>query len=276
MSNAGFSVRFWGVRGSIPCPGEANARYGGNTACIEVRCGEHLLIFDAGTGIHELGYELDHNEPIDADIFLTHTHYDHVWGCPHFTPLLRRRNRFLLHAGHLEDGEKIEHIVLGLIDDPLNPVNRKTLAADLSFHDFQIGNTLTPRPGITIRTASLVHPNRAVGYRVEFAGRAICYLTDTEHQPGVLDANILRLIDGADVMIYDATYADDEYPSHAGWGHSTWQEGAWLCAAARVKTYVVFHHDPSHDDTIMDRIAEVVQAMRPGSIVAREGMVLTP
>lgn len=241
-----------------------------------MRCGDHLLIFDAGTGIYELGLALDRAGLTDADIFLTHTHYDHVWGWSHFTPLLARRNRFRLYAGHLEDNEKIARVMLGLIDDPLNPVNRKTLAADLSFHDFQIGDTLSPRPGIRLRTTALVHPNRAVGYRVEFCGRAVCYLTDTEHKPDALDANILALIEGADLMIYDATYTDAEYPDHAGWGHSTWQEGARLCDAARVKTYVVFHHDPSHDDAFMDRIANEVEALWPGSTVAREGMVLIP
>ncbi len=276
MTKADFAVRFWGVRGSIPCPGEANARYGGNTSCIEMRCGDQLLIFDAGTGIYELGLTLERAGAIDADIFLTHTHYDHVWGWSHFTPLLDKRNRFRLHAGHLEDNEKIERVMLGLIADPLNPVNRETLAAALSFNDFQIGDTLTPRPGVTIRTAPLVHPNRAVGYRVEFGGRSACYLTDTEHKPGTLDAAILDLIEGADVMIYDSTYSDDEYSGHIGWGHSTWQEGLRLAEAAAVKTYVVFHHDPAHDDAYMDRVAAEVEARRPGSKVAREGMVLTP
>ncbi len=276
MSTAEFAVRFWGVRGSIPCPGEANAAYGGNTSCIEMRCGKHLLIFDAGTGIYELGLALENAGPIDADIFLTHTHYDHVWGWPHFTPLLDGRNRFRIHAGHLEDNERIERVMLGLIDDPLNPVNRKTLAANISFHAFQIGDTLSPRPGVTLRTAPLVHPNRAVGYRVECAGRAACYVTDTEHKKNALDRNILGLIEGADLMIYDSTYTDDEYSRYAGWGHSTWQEGVRLCDAARVKTYVVFHHDPDHDDAFMDRVATEVEVMRPGSKVAREGMVLTP
>lgn len=241
-----------------------------------MRCGRDLLIFDAGTGIYELGLALEKSGPIDADIFLTHTHYDHVWGWPHFTPLLDKRNRFRIHAGHLEDNEKIERVMLGLIDDPLNPVNRKTLAADISFHDFQIGDSLKPRPGVTLRTAPLIHPNRAVGYRVECAGRSACYVTDTEHKKDALDRNILDLIEGADLMIYDSTYTDDEYPRYAGWGHSTWQEGVRLCDAARVTTYVVFHHDPGHDDAFMNRVAQEVESMRPGSRVAREGMVLTP
>jgi len=270
-------VRFWGVRGSIPCPGEAHARYGGNTSCLEMRCGAHRLIFDAGTGIYELGRELDEAGPVDADIFLTHTHYDHVWGWPHFTPLLDARNRFRIHAGHLEDDCRIEDVMMGLLAEPLNPVNPKTLKAQLSFGDFRIGDTLEPWPGVSLRTAALNHPNRAAGYRVGYDDRSICYVTDTEHKPGEgPDASVLGLIEGADIVIYDATYTDDEYRGHVGWGHSTWQEGVRLCDAAGVKTYVVFHHDPGHDDAFMDGVAAEVEAARPGSLVAREGMVLRP
>jgi len=276
LANQDMTVRFWGVRGSIPCPGEANAGYGGNTSCVEVRCGPHRLVFDAGTGLYELGVEQDHTVTVDLDLFLTHTHYDHVWGWPHFMPLLDRHNKVRVHAGHLDEGGRIEAIMLGLIDDPLNLVNRKTLAAAVSFHDFTIGEVLEPRPGVRIRTAPLVHPNRAVGYRVEYQGRVVCYVTDTEHKKDGLDQNILRLIEGADIMIYDATYTDEEYPKFVGWGHSTWQEGARLCQEAKVKTYVVFHHDPSHDDAFMDRVQAAVSAERPGSIVAREGLVLRP
>ena len=144
LSEAAFTVRFWGVRGSIPCPGEAHARYGGNTSCLEVRCGASRLIFDAGTGLYELGLALEDAGPTDADIFLTHTHYDHVWGWPHFTPLLDEKNCFRIHAGHLEDNWRIESVMKGLIADPLNVVNRVSLKAKLSFDDFHIGDTLEP------------------------------------------------------------------------------------------------------------------------------------
>jgi phosphoribosyl 1,2-cyclic phosphodiesterase len=103
----------------------------------------------------------------------------------------------------------------------------------------------------------------------------VAYVTDTEHEPGRLDGNVLRLVDRADFMIYDSTYTDDEYPAHRNWGHSTWQEGVRLADAARVKTLVLFHHDPDHDDAFMDRIAAEADRTRPGTLVAREGMVLT-
>ena len=271
-----FFVRFWGVRGSIPCPGAATSRYGGNTSCLEVRCGERLLIFDAGTGLAELGKHVRGDGPLDADLFLTHTHYDHIWGWPHFSPGLDEETRLNIRAGHLIPEYHIEDLMRGLLSDTLNPLNSEALRADLRFTDFTIGDTLAPRPGIQVRTAHLNHPNRAAGYRIEFDGRSICYLTDHEHTEGGPDKALIELTQAADLVIYDSTYTDEEYPNHVGWGHSTWSEGVKLCEIAEAKKFVVFHHDPSHDDSFMDHIAREVAEVRPGSVVAREGLVLRP
>jgi phosphoribosyl 1,2-cyclic phosphodiesterase len=129
---------------------------------------------------------------------------------------------------------------------------------------------------VRLRTAPLNHPNGATGYRIEYGGQSICYVTDTEHKEGQRDQAIVDLIRDSDIVIYDATYTDDEYPKYRNWGHSTWQEGVRLCDAAGAKRLVIFHHDPSHDDAFMDGIAKAAEAMRPGTVVAREGMVLTP
>jgi phosphoribosyl 1,2-cyclic phosphodiesterase len=158
----------------------------------------------------------------------------------------------------------------------VTPVTQASLQADIIWKTFQVGDVLKPREGITIRTAPLNHPNGATGYRIEYGGRSICYVTDTEHVIGEPDGQILGLIEGADVMIYDATYTDEEFPKFVTWGHSTWEEGVRLCDAAGVGTFVVFHHDPGHDDDCMDAIATDLEARRPGSVVAREGMVLRP
>ena len=271
-----FCVRFWGVRGSIPCPGPETARYGGNTSCLEVRCGAHLFILDGGTGLRPFDRVLAKNGRLDADVFFTHTHLDHICGWPFFTNLLRPDTVLRIAAGHLLPDHTIEQVLTGLLREPFTPVQADGVRARVSYHDFHVGETLEPQPGVRLRTAPLNHPQGATGYRVEYGGRSICYLTDTEHIPGEPDQNILGLIEGADIVIYDSTYTDEEFPAYVSWGHSTWQEGVRLCDAASVKTLVVFHHDPDHDDAFMDRVAADVERARPGSIVAREGMTLTP
>jgi phosphoribosyl 1,2-cyclic phosphodiesterase len=275
-SDSDFFVRFWGVRGSIACPGPQTARYGGNTPCVEVRCGSHVLIFDAGTGLRQLGTALAADGVTDVDLFLSHTHIDHVVGFPFFCYLFNPENKMRVWSGHLDDGKTSESVMRQLMAEPLFPVPVDIFTAEIAFNDFSAGETLTPRDGITIRTAMLNHPQNATGYRIEFGGKSICYVTDTEHFEDGPDKNILGLIDGADIVIYDSTFTDAEYPDYKTWGHSTWEEGARLCAAADVGTFVIFHHAPERTDDDMDLIAAAAERMRPGSLVAREGETLRP
>lgn len=276
MPGNGLSVRFWGVRGSIACPGAEYARYGGNTSCLEVRYGGRLAIFDAGSGLRPLGKTLKNEAPIDGHIFLTHTHMDHIAGIPFFAPFFQKENRFQVHAGHLESQAKLHDVVCAFMKAPLFPVPPAIFEADIEYVDFTMGETLSLEGGLTLRTAPLNHPNGATGYRIEYEGKSICYVTDTEHKPGQPDQNVLGLVENADIMIYDSSFTDEEYKNFVGWGHSTWQEAIRVGEAAKVKQVVIFHHDPSHTDSMMDEIAAAAEAMRPGTVVAREGMVLEP
>jgi phosphoribosyl 1,2-cyclic phosphodiesterase len=269
------SVTFWGVRGSIACPGPATAGYGGNTACLEIRAGNKLLIFDAGTGLKPFGGALaKQGGALDVDWFFTHTHFDHIQGIPFFSPLYDRRNRFRLRAGHLIPEMNLKQVLSEMMSAPLFPIPIGIFAAQLEFADFRAGETHDLGGGVVVKTAPLNHPNRATGYRVEVAGKSICYVTDTEHVPGRPDTNVLKLIEGADIVVYDCTYTDEEYPAHVGWGHSTWQEGIRLVERAGAKRLAIYHHDPDHDDTFMDKIAAEAEKMRPGTFVAREGTTI--
>ena len=271
-----FFVHFWGVRGSIPCPGGGVVRYGGNTSCLEIRCGSYVLILDGGTGLRMYDHTRNSAGPLDADVMFTHTHLDHICGWPYFTSLLDPASTINVWCGNLLPSHTIGQVLGGLLREPFMPVLGQDIQADIDYRDFKAGETLNPRPGVTLHTTPLNHPQGATGYRVEFGGKSICYLTDTEHKPDAPDRNILGLIEGADIVIYDSTYTDEEFPAHINWGHSTWQEGVRLSDAANVGQFVVFHHDPDHDDDFMDGVATDVEQARPGSLVAREGMILRP
>ncbi|HTP60708.1 MAG TPA: MBL fold metallo-hydrolase, partial [Burkholderiales bacterium] len=234
-----FLVRFWGVRGSIAAPGPSTARYGGNTSSIEVRCGGRLLLLDAGTGIRYLGNRLIAEAPLDADILFTHTHFDHVCGLPFFKPFFQPQNGFRFWAGHLGADLSLHRVLREFMMAPLFPVPPEVFKAKIEYRDFKGGASLPLAPDITVRTAVLNHPDGATGYRIEHGGKSVCYVTDTEHVPGTPDRNVLGLIQGADIVIYDCMYTDEEYAkSYVGWGHSTWQEAVRLCKSAGVKKLV--------------------------------------
>jgi phosphoribosyl 1,2-cyclic phosphodiesterase len=165
-----FWVRFWGVRGTVPCPGPDTLRYGGNTACVEVMCASQRLILDAGTGLRVLGAHLNSDTGLEAHLFLTHTHIDHINGFPFFRPAYRAGNRFELWAGHM--GGRVgalQEVLAGMMRAPIFPVPLNIMHACIAFHDFAAGAVLEPFPGIVLRTAPLNHPNGATGYRIEFA-----------------------------------------------------------------------------------------------------------
>lgn len=268
-------VRFWGVRGTIASPGPDTARYGGNTSCVEVRCGEHSVIFDGGTGIRKLGdHLLARGAAIDADILFGHCHLDHVIGLPFFAPFYAPGHRFRLWAGNLRPQSSLEGMIRSMMSAPLFPIGIEAFRSEIEFHDFRVDDVLHLGNGIEVRTAPLNHPDSSTGYRLEFAGRSIAYLTDTEHRLDQFDANALSLAKGADVMIYDSTYVDDEFSNHVGWGHSTWQQAVRLAEAAGAKQLVIFHHDPDRDDAALDAIAAAAQQARAGTLVAREGLEL--
>ncbi len=275
-----FKVTFWGVRGSIACPGEETVRYGGNTSCIEMQVNGERLIFDGGTGLRELGQKLMMELPVKANLFFTHSHWDHIQGFPFFTPAFVPGNEIDIYGAIAPNGSTIEQRLNDQMLHPNFPVPLQIMGAKLRFCDLEVGETmkLGESGDIEIENALLNHPGESVGYRVSYGGYSAAYITDTEHFPDRLDENVLKLVQDADVMIYDSTYTDEEYhdekTSKVGWGHSTWQEAVKLAKAGNVKQLVIFHHDPAHDDEFMDDIARQVKAVFPNSIVAQEGMTL--
>jgi phosphoribosyl 1,2-cyclic phosphodiesterase len=271
-----FLARIWGARGSISAPAAANVEFGSDTCCVEVRCGPHILIFDAGSGIASLGMKLWTEGVTDLDLFFSHCHFDHIFGLPFLKPLYNEAARARIHAGHFQDDTTCQEMVERFMAPPYFPLTPKYFRAQIEFRDFRPPAVLTPHPGVQVSTVRLNHPNGAVGYRVDFAGRSICYVTDTEHTPGQIDMDIVAAIKGSEILIYDCAFTDTEYTGCVGYGHSTWQEGVKLCEAAGVERLVLFHHSPGRDDAALRAIEAEAQTRLKGAVAARTGMVLTP
>jgi ribonuclease Z len=242
-----------------------------------MQVGDKRFIFDGGTGIHVLGQSLLPKMPLEAYIFFTHSHWDHVQGFPFFVPGFVAGNKFHIYGAVAPDGSTVEQRLNDQMLHPNFPVPLQIMQSNLDFFEVKPGKTIHIED-IAVETAPLNHPGESVGYRVNFNGGSAVYVTDTEHYADKLDENVLRLANNADILIYDSTYTDEEYYSSKspkiGWGHSTWQEAVKVAEAANVKTLVIFHHDPSHDDEFLDRIGQEAKQKFPGAVMAKEGMEL--
>ena len=267
-----FKVKFWGVRGSIATPGARYIVYGGNTSCVEVSLGGQRVILDAGTGIRNLGHWLLRKNVKQAILLLSHTHWDHINGFPFFTPAYHKDFDLAVMSGHLKEKGGVRAILSSQMTEPTFPIPLEMMSAKTAFEDFCAGDQFTIGHGIKVRTARLNHPDGATGYRIDYHGSSLCYITDTEHVIGQPDENILGLIAGADYVIYDSTYTDREFPAKIGWGHSTWQEGLRLCRAADAKRLAIFHHDPDHEDPFMERLEAAASETWRHATVARENI----
>ncbi|MCA9539326.1 MAG: MBL fold metallo-hydrolase, partial [Myxococcales bacterium] len=243
------------MRGSIATPGPKTVRYGGNTPCVEVHAADRMMIFDGGTGLRCLGEELmRRGKRIEADLFLTHMHWDHIQGIPFFTPAFLPGNRFRMY-GERKGDQSLRDVLEGQMTHPNFPVPLSVMRSELSFHEVKSGEVIDLGSGVTVRTAAMHHPNDCLGLRVEYAGRSLVYTTDTEHDPesGELDQHVLDLAKDADALIYDSMYTEDEYRNgKIGWGHSTYTEALRIARAAGVRKLFFFHHDPVHDDDFLD------------------------
>ena len=276
MADEDFVVRIWGARGSLPaCSGQASS-FGCATPCIEVRCGKRTFVLDAGSGSFPLGQQLVAGDFREFDLLFTHSHYDHIEGLPFFRPLHSRGWTGRIWSGHLAGRMTTEQMITDYMRAPFFPVGPGCFTADLKYHDFVAGEVIEAGDGVTIRTHGLNHPGGSVGYRIEYRGRSFCHITDTEHVPGKPDQAILSLIAGADAVVYDSAYSDEEFDAFAGYGHSTWQEGGRLCDAAGVDQFIAFHHQPEKDDTTLEAVDAALRKSRRHSRLARESMVIVP
>ncbi len=279
-------IHFWGVRGSIATPGPSTVKYGGNTPCLQLKIedSERVIIIDAGTGIHALGNHLlktqPKGQPIKIDLFITHTHWDHIIGFPFFTPIYIPGTLINVYGPITYEEDTIEKIVGGQLSYRYFPVLHSELAADIRYH--QIGkSTMDLGDGLTLKTHYLNHTLLCLGYRFEYNGKAICTAYDTEpyrnifpsdpDAPGFDPATYqegeevvkqatseqIEFYDNADILIHDAQYTEEEYlASKIGWGHSSFEYAIEIAKKAHIKKLVLFHHDPLRSDKELSEIEQ--------------------
>lgn len=252
-------IRFWGVRGTLPVPGEKAVHYGGNTNCVTLSLGKkHFFIFDAGTGIKKLSNHLIHQKkfPIAAKIFISHPHYDHINGIPFFVPLYMKGNEFDFYGSPY--GEmNLEKIISGQMDSIYFPITVKEFSAKIGFHDLKEETFNIDE--VQIQTMQLNHPGPCLGYRVQYNNKVFCYITDhelyLENMPYYNQYEVDRLIQfirDADVLVMDSTYNDAEYVAKIGWGHSCVSRVVDVADKAKVKLLCLYHHDPDQLDKDID------------------------
>jgi phosphoribosyl 1,2-cyclic phosphodiesterase len=301
-----FSVRIWGDRGSIPCPGPGTVVFGGNTSCLEIRADGRLVIVDLGTGIKPLGDRLMAHDfkkgPINADIFVSHTHWDHIMGFPMFSPIFVPSTKLRIYSPvSFQDKDSLESIIGNQLSFRYWPVRLSELSANIEYISLK-QTSLDLGGGLTVTTKYLNHPLLCLGYRFEYQGRSIVTAYDTEPfynifptdpqdpsynedaaREGDLAAreendSILEFIRNADLLFYDTQYTAKEYAQHPGWGHSSYEFAIDSALKGGVKKLVCFHHDPKRTDAQLASLEKKYQAAFAGRalkiVMAREGMLL--
>jgi CheY-like chemotaxis protein/phosphoribosyl 1,2-cyclic phosphodiesterase len=253
-------VAYWGVHGTLPTPGPAYTRYGGNTPCVSVEVGgEPLYVFDCGSGIKRLSDQVmttAAGQRFSARIFISHTHWDHINTIPFFAPLYIRGNQIEIFGPYQGD-LTIERAISAQMESVYFPVTTREFGSHLTFRDLR-EETLEFGP-VKVETMLLSHPGYCLGYKLTVRGRAICYITDNElylqsdrrHNPRYVE-QLAKFIHGADLLITDTTYRDSEYLTKVDWGHSCVSEVAKLAARAEVKRLHLFHHDIDQTDDLID------------------------
>jgi len=277
MENHKYIARFWGARGTIPCPSSDKLRFGGNTSCLQIDPGgSEQFIFDCGSGFRNFGASLakleSEKRPRKFHIFFSHYHFDHLEGLPLFGPLYDERSEITIYGAD-SCGLQVQQILERLIRPPYFPVTLADVPSQPQY--VQLTGDPIQLAELKISTAPLNHPDGCLSFRIQRGERSIVYATDHEHGIEKIDLGLIEHAKNADHLIYDATYEPAEYEEmRRGWGHSTWYAAIQTALAAQVKNLLLFHHHPDYSDEELARVIEIAQREFPATAASYEGLEL--
>lgn len=264
-------INYYGTRGSLPTPGASTIKYGGNTTCLAITCGTQKLIVDGGSGLRLLGNNLMKTEfgkgKGQATFFWTHFHWDHLMGFPFFVPNYIPGNQF-----HHYGSKDVEKMLRRQQEFKNFPVTFDQMPAKHTFNTIKVGQVVNVG-SVKVSSCTMNHPGKGFTYRFDYQGKSVVFATDVEHQENGIDAELLKLSQGADLLIYDAQYTPQEYLNgHQHWGHSTYVKGIELAKAANVRHLHLFHHDQLHADKFLEtKILAPAKKRFQATALAKEG-----
>ncbi|MBC8214733.1 MAG: MBL fold metallo-hydrolase [Candidatus Marinimicrobia bacterium] len=267
-------ITFWGVRGSHPTPEKSKMKFGGETSCVEIRTAQNeLIILDMGTGIRNLGKKLlqENSTFTNCNIFLSHTHWDHIQGIMSCNQFYSESCQFTIHYGKTK-APSLQKLFERILDFQLWPISLNMLE-NITFLNHK-EKQYKISENIRVNTNLHDHPNGAFGYRFDIGNVSIAYVTDCEHHPGEPNQNVVDFVKNADLLIHDAHFTPKDLQNSQGWGHSSWKEAVMVAKQANVKQLALFHYSPDYDDATIEQIGKDAKKEFPNTILSKVGLTI--